>query len=322
MDKNEGRSPNRHKRLEGDGPKGLQWHAHSVVFRKTHSLPITDTGCAECPQRQCAQHVQITIPTPLLKPQPPCFSPRLWTLTRKAIRTGESSRTTTPRKGSRSWGRKSVRAADPAEHPGRKGARAGCSPRDAGAAAPPRTRTAATPAAREPRPCLQAVGSDQPPCRASRKERTVETDTRSRSRRQTRRPRLSLRGKTTGWGSRGGGHTNWSRHLLLPGACGVHTPRRRSEPARTEGTRASGPTRAGGRRKEALASEERVFPPLRGGGLLWKVLRGLETPVIRGYHRVNDPINVFWEGEVNFNHSKENKTSSSGQLQKQNKTWT
>lgn len=134
-----------------------------------------------------------------------------------------------------------------------RGARAGCSPRDAGAAAPPRTRTAATPAAREPRPCLQAVGSDQPPCRASRKERTVETDTRSRSRRQTRRPRLSLRGKTTGWGSRGGGHTNWSRHLLLPGACGVHTPRRRSEPARTERERLGRRGREeGGRRRSRV----------------------------------------------------------------------
>lgn len=134
-----------------------------------------------------------------------------------------------------------------------RGARAGCSPRDAGAAAPPRTRTAATPAAREPRPCLQAVGSDQPPCRVSRKERTVETDTRSRSRRQTRRPRLSLRGKTTGWGSRGGGHTNWSRHLLLPGACGVYTPRRRSEPARTERERLGRRGREeGGRRRSRV----------------------------------------------------------------------
>lgn len=34
--------------------------------------------------------------------------------------------------------------------------------------------------------------------------------------------------------SRGGGHTNSSGHRPLPEACGVHTPRRRSEPAPAE----------------------------------------------------------------------------------------
>lgn len=43
--------------------------------------------------------------------------------------------------------------------------------------------------------------------------------------------------KLPGSRSRGGGHTNSSGHLPLPGACGVHTPRRRSEQARGERSR-------------------------------------------------------------------------------------
>lgn len=173
---------------------------HTVIFRKTHSLPITDTGWGERLQQQCALHVQVGIPTQLPKPRVTCFPPGLFTPTQEAIRTGESSRTTTPGKGSGAGTEKasglrseSAQAADPAEHPGRKGraGAGGCSPRDAGAAAPPRTRTAATLAAREPRPCRQAAGADQPPCRVSRTKRAVETDTRSLSRRQTRRPRPS-----------------------------------------------------------------------------------------------------------------------------------
>lgn len=50
--------------------------------------------------------------------------------------------------------------------------------------------------------------------------------------------------KLPGYRSRGGDHTNSNGHLPLPGAWGVHTPRRRGEPAR--GTPAPPPRKAVG----------------------------------------------------------------------------
>ena len=66
-----------------------------------------------------------------------------------------------------------ARAAVPQGNPRRQRRAGGFSPRDSGAAPPPRTPTPATRAAREPRPRRRAGGSAHPPCRVSRKKRAA-----------------------------------------------------------------------------------------------------------------------------------------------------
>lgn len=118
-------------------------------------------------------------------------------------------------------------------------ARADSSPRDWDAAAPPGPPAAATPATRESRPRWQALYSVVPPCRLSRQRRAAGAGHLLTLTWPSPKASPFSVEKLPGSRSRGGGHTNSGGHLLLPGACGVQTPRRRSEPACTERQRRS-----------------------------------------------------------------------------------
>lgn len=137
-------------------------------------------------------------------------------------------------------------------------ARADSSPRDWDAAAPPGPPAAATPAARESRPRWQALYSVVPPCRLSRQRRAAGAGHLLTLTRPSPKASPFSVEKLPGSRSRGGGHTNSSGHLLLPGACGVQTPRRRSEPACTERQRRS---------PRGREEEQEGGAPVRGRGV-------------------------------------------------------
>lgn len=141
-------------------------------------------------------------------------------------RTRERSMTTTPskaprvgdREGGRGWGPRVRRLRFLRENPRRLGRADGLSPRDSDAAAAPRTPTPATRAAREPGPRRRAGGSAHPPCCVSPKKRTAGVrHSLTLTRPSPRASPFSVE-KLPGSRSRGGGHTNSSGHLPLPGA--------------------------------------------------------------------------------------------------------
>lgn len=153
--------------------------------------------------------------------------------------------TTTPSKHSQSLehgrrpglGSQDTQAAVSANTREERGARADSSPRDADAAAPPRAPTAATAAAREPRPRRQAVCSAHPPCRLPSRTRPAGATHSHSAKPQSLRFSPSKNDRLAF--PRRRPHKS-SGHLPLPGACGVYTPRRRSEPLRAECERVGG----------------------------------------------------------------------------------
>lgn len=141
------------------------------------------------------------------------------------------------------------------------GAQTDSLPRDADAAAPPQTPTAAIPVAQEPRPRCQTVCSTHPPCRCHVRRELLEADARSLSLRQAPKLRLSPWKDYRLEFPRRLPHKS-SGHLPLPGACGVYTPRRRSEPARAERERfcrrGQEEEREGGARARGTRSDDAV----------------------------------------------------------------